>query len=154
MQKKGVTERFFFFPGLATYQWFLRLLGLLYLSLAVALFFFSNELVIQVNLLAQRYPMFDDAKLTQDYFWKAIVSAHYLTMFLLSLWSSFYPRIKGYFLIHFWSKIFGVLLFGTYLFYVSRSILFLVFGLLEAILAVLLLFSFVKSLVRKPTRLR
>lgn len=96
-------------PAVRQYNWLMRILSLIYLLVAV--------LVSYLTFNGATLPSFANVvpALTEPpkiLFWCVLSMTLMICMTLTALWSSFYPKVKGFFIIHFLSLFIPCLAFG------------------------------------------
>ncbi len=90
------------------YQWFMRLLTVIYLLVGVAFFFYHDQLVDVLNLGSKIFTAFQPLPVSienKELFWTVLATSMMVMLSLTALFSSIYPTAASFLIIHLASKL-------------------------------------------------
>ena len=90
---------------LKSYRRINRLFGVLYIALAVAIFWFPVELFYLINVGPKVFRITDAIPDSTESFWRVFATASYATLAAICFLAAETPRIRGYSMLHLLSKV-------------------------------------------------
>ena len=93
----------------------MRVFTFVYVMVSLCFFFMPEELFYLINIGPKVFKTFEEIPIPSERFWVALSAAMTAMLATTSFYSSLYPRLKGFVMIHLVSKAVSVVGFG-YLF--------------------------------------
>ncbi|MBI3543873.1 MAG: hypothetical protein HY075_11425 [Deltaproteobacteria bacterium] len=97
------------------FVWVMRIYAVIYFVGALLFFFMPEEIFYLINVGPRVFKIYDEIPMPSEHFWVALSTSMMMMLCFASVYSSVYPKIKGFIGIHMVSKITSVIGF-TYLF--------------------------------------
>ena len=97
------------------FVWVMRIFAFIYFVGAILFFFMPEETFYLINVGPRVLKMCEEIPMPSERFWAALATSMMAMLLVSSLYSSLYPHVKGFVLIHVVSKAVSVTGF-TYLF--------------------------------------
>ena len=102
-------------PATKQFVWVMRIFAFIYVLVSLFFFFMPEQLFYLINIGPKVFSAFEEIPMPSERFWVALSAAMTAMLAVTSFYSSLYPGIKGFVMIHLVSKVVSVAGF-SYLF--------------------------------------
>lgn len=127
----------------------MRIFAFIYAVGAVLFFFMPEETFYLINVGPKVFKAFEEIPIPSERFWVTLSTAMMMMLVTTSLYSSFYPKIKGFVVIHLASKATSVAGY-SYLFLKQKHYFaYLLGAATDSFIILIVVVFFLRSLVQK-----
>jgi hypothetical protein len=128
------------------FQWVMRIFIFIYFVGAMFFFFMPNELFYLINIGPRVLKIYEEIAVPSERFWLVLATSMMVMLLVTSAYSSRYPKIKGYAMIHLASKATSVAGFLYCFLTVQPAFAYLLGAVTDSLVFVVVLAFFVRNL--------
>ena len=136
--------------GKRQFVWVMRIFAFMYFVTAVLFFFMPDEVFYMINIGPKVFKTFEEIPMASEHFWLALATSMMVMLIVTAIFSSLYPEVKGYVVIHLASKLTSVAGFLYFFIKHHHYSAYLTGAVTDAVIFVLVAGFYLRSLVQAP----
>lgn len=135
--------------AIRSHKTFMRILAAIYLLVGLLFFFLPRQTIELINVIPNVFHVFDPIPVPAEQFWSVLATSMMAMLVVTSLYSSFYPHIKGFFVLHLTSKAVSVVGFMYAFLFINPYFGYLLGIFTDSLIFILVFFSLLRVLPQK-----
>lgn len=136
-------------PATRQFVWVMRIFTFIYINISFLFFFMPEETFYLINIGPKVFKAYQEIPAPSEHFWVALSTAMTAMLAVTSFYSSLYPKLKGFVLIHLVSKAVSVAGF-TFLFLRDQPYFaYLIGAVVDGGVIFIVTFFYLRSLSKK-----